>query len=319
MAFGVLAEAGGRYLAERARGRLAQQERAAEQERAVQVAQEKAQRLARAAQARRERQWRKLVADPGRLAEHLRVLPVQEVANHWAQAAAHPGNDQTMDAVRVATEKELRVRLPSLMERYDHRRASGVAPSEAMREAVMDMFGGKARAHGGKRELLVLDQELEAELRQHAGQLDPASRARWLHAMEEQGWSPESVAWAETMLTRSEQQRRTAAAANASAVDDPATSPDEHTDGLVATSTATGRADDLARDATAEAGAAGHPSTRQSADRAGQRVLRSAEPARLVSLSFATPAQAVLRPTPPVPVPSHPPAPGRSMGRGPAR
>lgn len=323
MALGVLAEAGGRYAAERSRVRLAREEQAAQRDRAAQVAQEKADRLARAQEARRQREWRKLVSDPDRLAGHLRDLPVQEVARHWSQAAAAAGQDPVADKVLGAAEKELRVRLPSVMERYDRSRRAGLDRLEAMRGAVVGAFGGDGpRVQPGKRELPALDRELEAELRRQAGQLDPAARARWLRAMEARGWSPESVAWAESMLVRSTDQRRDGQDANASAVDDPATPADERTAGLVATGTATGRADDLARDAAAEAGTAGHPSARLG-EGAGQRVVRpspAGQPARLAQLSFATPPQAVLRPTgQPAPAPSRPPTPERTVRRGPTR
>jgi len=321
MAVGVLAEAGGRYAAERARVRLAQEERAAMRDRSAQEAAEKAQRLAAAEERRRDREWRKLVSDPGQLGEYMNGLPVQEVARHWSQAAAHAGQDRTADKVLAASEKELRTRLPTLMNSYDRARRSGADRFEAMRSAVADVFAPEGpRANPGKRALPALDRELEQELRNRAGQLDPAARARWLRAMEAQGWSPESVAWAEAMLLRSDLQRRTAATANASAVDDPATPADERTDGLVATGTATGRADDLARDAAAEAATAGHPSAQPAGNKAGPRIVRPVRPDRLARLSYATPPEAVLRPaTQPAPGPSRPPAPERTVRRGPTR
>jgi hypothetical protein len=321
MAFGVLAEAGGRYAAERARVQLAREERAAQRDRAAQEAAEKAQRLAAAEQRRRQREWHKLVDDPGRLAEYMNGLPVQEVARHWTQAAAHAGQDRTADTALAAAEKALRGRLPTLMNAYDRNRKAGVDRFEAMRSAVADVFANEGpRANPGKRQLPALDRELEQELLNHAGALDPAARQRWLRAMEARGWSPESVAWAEAMLLRSDEQRRAAAAANASAVDDPATPADERTDGLVATGTATGRADDLARDAAAEAGTAGHPSAQPAGGRAGPRVVRPMRPDRLARLSYATPPEAVLRPTTqPAPAPSRPATPDRTARRGPTR
>jgi hypothetical protein len=253
-------------------------------------------------------------------------LPMQEVARHWTQAAAHAGQDRPADTVLAAAETELRTRMPTLMNAYDRARKAGVDRVEAMRGAVESIFGaGGARAHGAAPRwwaprLPALDRELEQELRNHAGALDPAARMRWLRAMEQRGWSPESVAWAEAMLLRSDEQRRTAAVANASAVDDPATPADERTDGLVATGTATGRADDLARDAAAEAGTAGHPSAQPAGTSAGPRVVRPMRPDRLARLSYATPPEAVLRPaTQPAPGPSRPAAPDRTARRGPTR
>jgi hypothetical protein len=250
----------------------------------------------------------------------MRKLPVQEVARHWGQAAGAAGQDPLADTVLAAAEKELRKRLPSVMERYDRARSAGADRLQAMHGAVVGAFSGDGpHAQPGKRELPALDRELEQELRHQAGRLDPAARQRWLRAMKERGWSPESVAWAESMLVRSEDQRRKAQAANASAVDDPATTPDERTDGLVATGTAAGRADDLARDAAAEASAAAHPSAGPGGQ-VVQRPARPGQPAQLARLSFATPPQAVLRPTAPsAPAPSRPPAPERAARRGPAR
>lgn len=321
MAFGTLAEAGGRYRAEQVRTRLAREERAERRERATQEAAEKAQRVEAAQERRRQREWRQLADDPRRLGEYLNGLPVQEVAGHWRQAAAHAGRDRTADKVVAAAEKELRGRLPTLMNAYDRARATGVDRYEAMRAAVVDVFGNEGpRANPAKRGLPALDQELEQELRAQAGQLDPAGRQRWLRAMEARGWSPESVAWAEAMLLRSDEQRRTAAETNAQAVDDPATPADERTDGLVATGTATGRADDLARDAAAEGATAGHPSAQLAGGRAGQRVVRPMRPAQLAGLSYATPPDAVLRPAvPPAPGPSRPATPERTARRGPSR
>jgi hypothetical protein len=320
MALGLLAEAGGRVAAEQARVRLAREERAAQRERATQRAQDAADRLTRAQEARRQREWRKLVSNPRQLAEHMRELPVQEVARHWGQAAVAAGQDPLADTVLAAAQKELRMRLPSVMERYDRARSAGADRLQAMHGAVVGALAGDGpHAQPGKRELPALDRELEQELRHQAGRLDPAAQQRWLRAMEERGWSPKSVAWAESMLVRSEDQRRKAQTANASAIDDPATAPDERTDGLVATGTAAGRADDLARDAAAEASAAGHPSAGPGGQ-VVQRPARPGQPAYLARLSFATPPQAVLRPTAPSsPAPSRPPAPERAARRGPAR
>lgn len=326
MAFGTLAEAGGRYRAERVRTQLAREERAERVDRATQEAAEKAQRVEAAQERRRQREWRQLVDDPRRLGEYLNGLPVQEVAGHWRQAAAHADKDRTADKVVAAAEKELRGRLPTLMNAYDRARENGVGRFDAMRGAVVNVFGGEpARSHGAApmwwaQKLPALDRELEQELRAQAGQLDPAGRQRWLRAMEARGWSPESVAWAEAMLLRSDEQRRAAAETNAQAVDDPATPADERTDGLVATGTATGRADDLARDASAEAATAGHPSAQMAGGRAGQRVVRPMRPAQLAGLSYATPPDAVLRPAAPAaPGPSRPATPERTTRRGPSR
>jgi hypothetical protein len=306
MALGVLTEASSRLAAERARSRAANEERAAEREQAAQDAAAKTQRLARAEESRRARQWRALAANPDRMAGHLRGLPVQEVARHWRQAAAHAGGDRTANAVLAAAEGELRRRMPTLMNAYDHARRDGAAPPQAMYAAAQQVFGG-ARPHGATRHaagaLPVLDQELEQQLRRSAGALGPVGRGRWLRSLEERGWSPDSIAWAEAMLVRSDDQRRTAAAA-AATVDHPDTAHNERADGLQDAAAATARADAHARDATAVAGTAGRPATPASSTLAAPAARHGGHqqvgvPARLARTSFATPASAVLRPAVP--------------------
>jgi hypothetical protein len=309
MAIGVLSEASSRMAAERARSRAANEERAAEREQAAQDAAGKTQRLARAEESRRARQWRALAANPDRMAGHLRGLPVQEVARHWHQAAAHAGGDPTANTVLAATEGELRRRMPTLMNAYDHARRESAAPPQAMYAAAQQVFGG-ARPHGATRHaagaLPVLDQELEQQLRRSAGALGPVERGRWLRSLEEHGWSPDSIAWAEAMLVRSDDQRRIAAAA-AATVDDPDTTHNERADGLQDAAAATARADDQARDATAVAGIAGRLATLASSTLAAPAARHGAHqqaggPARLARASFATPAAAVLHPAVPPPV-----------------
>jgi hypothetical protein len=297
MALGVLGEAGGRYAAERARVRLARQEQAADRERASEAVRDKAERLERAQHARQQRQWRTLVSDPARLARHMGQLPVHEVARHWGLAAGSAGRDPLAGAVLAAAEKELRARMPTLMQSYDRARHGGADRYDAMRAAVTDVLGDRSRAQDGKLALPVLQVELEQHLRRHAGRLDPAARARWLHALEERGWSPESVAWAEAVLAGTEDQRRTAAA-NHAAVDDPATPADERTGGLVVAGVAAGRADDLARDARAQAATAGHPVRRAGGSEPGVGAAPPG-PAGLSRLSYPTPPEAVLRPAVP--------------------
>jgi hypothetical protein len=220
---------------------------------------------------------------------------VQEVARHWGHAAGCAGRDPLAGAVLAAAETELRARMPTLMNGYDRARHGGADRYDAMRAAVIDLLDARPRAQDGKLALPVLQAELEQHLRRHAGGLDPAARARWLHALEERGWSPESVAWAEAVLAGAEDQRRTAAAANHAAVDDPATPADERTDGLVAAGVAAGRADDLAHDAQAQAATAGHPARQASGSGPGVGAAHHG-PAGLSRLSFPTPPEAVLRP-----------------------
>jgi hypothetical protein len=314
MAIGVLTEAGSRMAAERARSRVAQQEQQAERDRAVQDAEAKTRRLARAEQSRRARQWRTLAGDPDRLAAHLHGLPVQEVARHWAQAASHTGADRTGGAVLAGTERELRDRMPTLMDAYDLGRRGGVPPQQAMYAAIQRVFGGAGRPHGATPAwwaagaLPVVGDELERQLSRSAGRLDPAARGRWLRGLEQRGWSPESLAWAEAILARADDQRHTAAAA-AATVDDPATAVDERTGGLeqAAAAAAAGCGEDLARDAGAVAGTAGRPATtdlpEQAAPPIGRPAVQPAGPVRLARASFATPAAAVLRPAVPPPAP----------------
>jgi hypothetical protein len=313
MAIGVLTEAGSRMAAERARSRVAQQERQLERDRAVQDAEAKARRLARAGQSRRARQWRTLAGDPDRLATHLRGLPVQEVARHWAQAASHTGADRTGDAVLAATERELRGRMPTLMGVYDLARRDGVPPQQAMYAAAQRVFGGGGRPHGASPAwwaagaLPVVGDELERQLWRSAGRLDPMARGRWLRGLEQRGWSPESLAWAEAILAGADGQRRIAAAA-AATVEDPATVVEERTGGLAQAAAAAGRAGDLARDAGAVAGTAGHPATadlpQPAAPPTGRPAVQPGGPVRLAGASFATPAAAaVLRPAVPPPAP----------------
>jgi hypothetical protein len=314
MAIGVLTEASSRMAAERARSRAASEERAAEREQAAQDAAAKTQRLALAEESRRARQWRALAANPNRMAGHLRGLPVQEVARHWRQAAAHADGDRTANTVLAAAEGELRGRMPTLMNAYDHARRDGAAPPQAMYAAAQQVFGG-ARPHGAARHaagaLPVLDQELEQQLRRSAGALGPVERGRWLRSLEERGWSPDSIAWAEAMLVRWDDQRRTAAAAAAATAtaDDPDTTHNERADGLQDAAAATARADNHARDATAVAGTAGRPAPPPSSTPASSTLAAPAArhgthqqvggPARLARASFATPASAVLRPAVP--------------------
>jgi hypothetical protein len=311
MAIGVLTEAGSRMAAERARSRVAQQERQLERDQAVQDAEAKARRLARAEQSRRARQWRTLAGDPDRLAAHLQGLPVQEVARHWAQAASHIGADRTGDAVLAASERELRGRMPTLMDAYDLGRRGGVPPQQAMYAAVQRVFGSGGRPHGATPAwwaagaLPVVGHELERQLWRSAGRLDPVARGRWLRGLEQRGWSPESLAWAGAILAGADDQRRTAAAA-AATVDDPATAVEERAGGLAQAAAAAGRGEDLARDAGAVAGAAGHPATTDVPGQAAPAVGRAAAwpggPVRLARASFATPAAAaVLRPAVPPP------------------
>jgi hypothetical protein len=313
MAIGVLTEAGSRMAAERARSRVAQQEQQLERDRAVQDAAAKTRRLARAEASRRARRWRTLAADPDRLAAHLHGLPVQEVARHWAQAAPHAGTDRTGGAVLAGTERELRGRMPTLMDVYDLARRDGVAPQQAMYAAVQRVFGGSGRPHGATPAwwaagaLPVVGHELEQQLWRSAGRLDPMGRSRWLRGLEQRGWSPESLAWVEAILAGADDQRRTAAAA-AATVDDPATAVDERTGGWEQAAAAAGRGEDLARGAGAVAGTAGRPATtdlpEQAAPPVGRPAVRPGGPVWLARASFATPAAAaVLRPAVPPPAP----------------
>lgn len=339
MALGVLVEGGSRLGAERTRNRAAGQERDLARDQAARTAQEKARRLARAEQSRRERKWRTLVADPDRLAAHLRGLPVQEVARHWARAASPAGGYHGADAVLAASERELRARMPTLMDAYDRSRRGGAEPAEAMRSAAWHVFGGgRGRPHGGTvwwwsaGALPAVDRELEQELARSAGRLDPVARGRWLRSMQERGWSPESVAWAEATLTRSQDEGR-AAAVDAAVVDDPDTPRDERVDGLTQAGAATGRADDLARDAAAVSGGAGDPAHQSTGaatqDTAGHAAHQAAgqpagrpgaggpgPPAQLARLSYPTPPQAVLRPAAPPPASARPRQPEHRSRKG---
>jgi hypothetical protein len=320
MAIGVLTEAGSRMASERARSRVALQERQAERDRAAREVEAKARRLERAEASRRVRQWRALVGDPDRLAAHLKGQPVQEVARHWAQAAPHAGGDRTADGVLAAAERELRGRMPTLMGVYDLARRDGMPPRQAMYAAAQQVFGGGGRPHGATPAwwaagaLPVVGHELEQQLLGSAGRLDPVARGRWLRGLEQRGWSPESVAWAEAILARSDDLRRTAAVA-AARVDDPATAVDERTGGLEQAAAATGHADELAKDAATVAGTAGRVAPAElpgpAPAAAGPAVAaRPGGPVRLARASFATPAAAVLRPAVP-PRPAGGPAPGR--------
>jgi hypothetical protein len=324
MAIGVLSEAGSRMAAERVRSRVVRQERQAERERAVRDVEAKMRRLARAEQARRVRQWRGLAGDPVRLAVYLAGLPVQEVARHWAQAASSPGTDRAAGAVLAAAEGELRGRLPRFMGGYDLARADGMGPQQAMYVAARRVFGDTVRPHGASPvwwavgALPVLGHELEQQLVGSAGQLDPVARARWLRGLEQRGWSPESLAWAQALLARAGDQRRAAAVA-AATVDDPATGVDERSGGLELAAAGTGRADDLARDAATVAAAGGHPAAGELAAHHADRAAQPGGPVRLARVSFATPAAAVLRPAVPLPVAGtgQPAAqPERARGRG---
>jgi hypothetical protein len=316
MALGVLTEAGSRLAAERARTRASSEELRFERDQAARTAQDRAQRLARAEQSRRDREWSRLASDPHRLADYLRRLPVQEVARHWVQATTRAGNDRNADAVLAATEGELRVRMPTLMNAYEQARSDGAEPADAMRTAAATVFGGGPRRHGAARALPVLDRDLEQELRRSAGRLDPVERARWLASLQERGWSPQSVAWAEAMLTRAQDERRSAAV-DAAIVDDSHMPRNEHVDGLKAAAAANGRAGDLARQAAAAAGAAGHPWQETAGDPAARQLAgQPAGPVRLARLSYATPSQAVLRPAVPPPARSRPHGPEHASRRG---
>ena len=316
MAIGVLSEAGARMVAERARSRAAGEQRQAPQEQAVNDVRVRARRLAAAQQRRRVRQWRTLAGDPGRLAEVLRGLPVQEVARHWRDALGHTG-DRAADAVLAAAQVELSRRLPTLMRVYDRRRRTGAEPLEAMQAAVAEVFapvrphGAAAYTAGG---LPVLSHELEQQLRSSAGSLDEAQRNRWLQGLRERGWSAESLAWAEAILARSQEQRQAAAAA-AATVDDPDTFADERGLGLEAASVATGRADDHARHAAALAagGPGGHPQGNPARAAGPQQLVG---PVRWARASFATPAAAVLLPAVPASAAAPAPAPLPTSRRG---
>jgi hypothetical protein len=267
MALGVLAEAGSRLAAERARIRAAGEQQRLERERAAQAAGDKARRLAQAAQSRRDREWMTLAADPVRLGEHVRRLPVQEVARHWGWAvgrttATGAGSDGSASVVAAACEQELRRRWPALMTVFDQARRDGSSRPEAMAAAARYAFFGGARPHGATVHapgggLPVLDAELERQLRRHADGLDAVARRRWLQALQERGWSAESLAWVQ----------------------------------------------DLLRGGAAPAHAAG-----------------GAGPVGVARLSFATPAEAGLRPAGAQPA-SVPPVPGvvRTSGKGPGR
>jgi hypothetical protein len=196
--------------------------------------------------------------------------------------------------------------MPTLMGAYDLARRGGVGPLQAMHAAVGRVFGGGGRPHGATPvwwaagALPVLGHELEQQLVGSAGQLDPVARARWLRGLEQRGWSPESLAWAQALLARAGDQRRIAAVA-AATVDDPATVVDERTGGLELAAAGTGRADDLARDAATVAGAGGHPAAGELAEQHSDRAAQPGGPVGLARVSFATPAVAVLRSAVPPP------------------
>jgi hypothetical protein len=185
-----------------------------------------------------------------------------------------------------------------------------MGPQQAMYAAARRVFGDTARPHGATPAwwaagaLPVLGHELEQQLVSSAGQLDPVARARWLRGLEQRGWSPESLAWAQALLAQAGDQRRIAAVA-AATVDDPATGVDERTGGLELAAAGTGRADDLARDAATVDAAAGYPATTVApgppGPATGLAVVRPGGPVGLARASFATPAVAVLRPAVPPP------------------
>ncbi|TCB89441.1 hypothetical protein E0H26_27945 [Micromonospora zingiberis] len=291
MALGVLVEAGSRLAAENARAKAnrAEQElrdqtrREQDKQKAKrdeQKANRKAERLAAADASRRKREWVRLVGDENGLRGYLADLPAVEVARHWGQAARNADRNPTDAAVLTAAEEELRRRAPSLIDFYQRGRDAGLSRQDAMADAARYVWSGSgpARPHGGQPStvgaLTQVGDELDQEITRLAGTLDPVGRARLLRNLEDSGWSAQSLAHIETLLDRAEAEQRTAATTEATP-DDPATAVNEHQAARAAAAAATGRAGDLAADASA------HDATAPAA-------------ARLAAESFALPAQRAL-------------------------
>src|SRR5690349_999657 len=133
MALGVLAEAGSRLAAERARRSdtaaghaAAQAARLAEADR---TARRNADRHRVDAAHRRREVWSALGSDPARLRQHLAGLPLQELARQWGQAIGDAAHDPAAATVSSAAEQELRVRWPALIDQYRQLRDDGI-PAE---------------------------------------------------------------------------------------------------------------------------------------------------------------------------------------------
>ncbi|WP_213457091.1 hypothetical protein [Rhizomonospora bruguierae] len=284
MALGVLVEAGSRLAAENARAKANRAEQElrdqARREQDEQNAQRKAERLAAADASRRQREWSRLAGDDERLRDYLADLPFVEVARHWGQAAQNANTNPTAATVLTAAEDELRRRAPSLIDFYHLRRDAGLSRQEAMADAARYVWSGSgpARPHDGRPPtagtLTQIGEELDHEVTRLAGTLDQVGRARLLHNLEDSGWSAQSLAHIETLLDRAEAEQRTAAT-TAATPDNPATAINEHQAARTAAAAATGRAGDLAADASA------HAATAPSA-------------ARLAAESFALPARRAL-------------------------
>ena len=182
----------------------------------------------------------------------------------------------------AAAEDELRRRAPSLIDFYHLERDAGLSRQEAMAEAARYVWSGSgpARPHSGRPPtagaLTQIGEELDREITQLAGTLDPIGRARLLHNLEGNGWSAQSLAHIETLLDRAEAEQR-AAATVAGTPDNPVTAVDERQAAYVSAAVVAGRAGDLDADAAAYAATAS-----------------PAEPARLAAESFALPAQTAL-------------------------
>ncbi|MFV2101847.1 hypothetical protein [Micromonospora sp. LOL_024] len=284
MALGVLVEAGSRLAAENARAKANRAEQElrdqTRREQDEQEANRKAERLAAADASRRKREWARLAGDEGRLRGYLADLPFVEVARHWGQAAQNADRNPTDATVLTAAEEELRRRAPSLIDFYRRGRDAGLSRQDAMADAARYVWSGSgpARPHGGRAPtagvLTQVGEELDQEITRLAGTLDPVGRARLLRNLEDSGWSAQSLAYIETLLDRAEAEQRTAAT-TAATPDDPATAVNEHQAARAAAAAATGRAGDLAADASA------HDATTPAA-------------ARLTAESFALPAQRAL-------------------------
>lgn len=283
MALGVLVEAGSRLAAENARSRANRAEQNLREYDGDARAPMERERLATAGAFRRARDWTRFASDGERLRAHLAGLPFQEVARHWGQAARHADTDRTAATVLDAAEDELRRRAPGLIDLYRRQREDGVPRREAMAEAARSTWTGHgpARPHGGRPpvagELPIVGQEIEGEITRLADTLDPIARARLLHNLEDAGWSPESLAYVETLLGRAAAEHRRAATRSGTP-DNPVTAVDEHQVASADAVTA------LAHGETDEAAAT------------VATTVQPRTPVQVAAQSFPTPAQRALTP-----------------------